>query len=73
MARDWIVGPQPCPTCSGSGKCSNNCSSGKVDSGAVDTSGKAIMINCSTCSGSGNCTNNCNNGTVMTGHWEGSN
>lgn len=55
MAYAWISTVSPCPAGCGNGTCAACGGSRKEDSGAVDTNGKAIMINCSNCSGSGRC------------------
>lgn len=64
MARTWLMQDETCPNCNGQRGCVNACSNGKIDSGAVDLKGKAIMINCPVCSGTGNCTQCNGKGTV---------
>lgn len=64
MAFVWLTQDETCGGCNGGRSCPNNCSSGKVDSGATDIKGKAIMINCGTCNGSGVCPTCSGNGTV---------
>lgn len=64
MARVWLHQDIACPTCDGARTCQAGCSSGKVDSGAVDIKNKAIMINCTTCGGRNVCTTCGGKGTV---------
>lgn len=64
MARLWLYQDQTCPNCGGNKSCTAGCSNGKVDSGAVDIKGKAIMIDCSTCNGRGTCNTCSGKGTV---------